>query len=161
MSNLSDELVATAKRISDLKTNMDMSDVIHIHDWFKQRYYKQISDDSSVSKCMRTNQAYSQFVHPMKAVENGYVPDFEYRYITEDIPFGLVVMKGIAEIVSVETPTIDKIIKWAQSKIGKEYLVGKGLKGKNLKEVRAPQSYGFRSLDELLNFIYVDMRSED
>ncbi|XP_052073705.1 opine dehydrogenase-like [Mytilus californianus] len=161
MSNLSDELVATAKRISDMKRDMDMSDVIHIHDWFKQRYYKQISDDSSVMTCMRTNQSYSQFVHPMNAVENGYVPDFEYRYMTEDIPFGLVVMKGIAEIVSVETPTMDKIIKWAQSKIGKEYLVGGSLKGKHLKEVRAPQSYEIRSLDELLNFIYSDMRPED
>ncbi|OPL20990.1 octopine dehydrogenase, partial [Mytilus galloprovincialis] len=161
MSNLSDELVDTAKRISYLKRDMDMSDVIHIHDWFKQRYYKQISDDSSVMTCMRTNQSYSQFVHPMKVVDNGYVPDFEYRYITEDIPFGLVVMKGIAEIVSVQTPTMDKIIKWAQCNIGKEYLVGESLKGKDIKEVRAPQSYGIKSLDELLNFIYFNMRSAD
>lgn len=54
----------------------------------------------------------------MKQLENGrYAPDFTYRYLTEDVPHGLVAMKGIAELLSVPTPHFDKIIVWAQHKM--------------------------------------------
>ena len=32
--------------------------------------------------------------------------------MTEDVPYGLVVIRGIAEIVGVETPSIDKLLTW-------------------------------------------------
>ena len=49
--------------------------------------------------------------------DGGYVPDFAYRYLTEDVPHGLVAMKGIAELMGVPTPHFDKIIVWAQGKM--------------------------------------------
>ena len=59
--------------------------------------------------------------------DHSFVPDFAHRYLTEDVPYGLVVIRGIAEIVQVDTPTIDKLLLWAQEKLGKEYLVGSKL----------------------------------
>ena len=53
----------------------------------------------------------------MKRVEEGWIPDFESRYFTEDFPFGLQYIKSIAEQNDVLTPTIDKVLAWGLSKI--------------------------------------------
>jgi hypothetical protein len=45
------------------------------------------------------------------------VPDFENRYFTEDIPLGLCVYKGIADIVGVPTPVMDTVLAWAQGRV--------------------------------------------
>lgn len=153
LSKVSDEVVGTAKEIQNRRNDLDMSEVIHIFDWFKIYYCNQITDKSSLKTCMVTNQAYNGLVHPMKKTEDGMVPDFSYRYIAEDIPFGLVVMKGIAECVGVKTPTIDTVITWGQQKLGKEYLVGSELKGKDVNLTRAPQAFGYRTLDDLCSVL--------
>ena len=66
--------------------------------------------------------------------------------MTEDIPYGLAVIRGIAEIVKVETPNIDKVLTWCQEKMHKEYQ----LQGKDIASSRAPQRYGFTTLESIL-----------
>ena len=39
-----------------------------------------------------------------------FVPNFGYRYLSEDVPFGLVTTRALAEIVDVETPAIEEVI---------------------------------------------------
>ncbi|KAL3869243.1 hypothetical protein ACJMK2_041950 [Sinanodonta woodiana] len=151
LSKVSDEVVNTSKKIQEIRPELDMSEVIHIFDWFTINYRDQISDSSNLKMAMRTNKAYNGLLHPTRKENGNLVPDFSYRYITEDVPFGLVVIKGIAEIVGVETPTMDKIINWAQDILGREFLVGSELKGKDLKCTRSPQAFGFKTLEELLN----------
>lgn len=152
LSKVSDEVVATAKHLEKVKEGIDMSEVIHIFDWYKLYYRDQVSDKSSLMMAMRTNKAYDGLLHPMAPAEDGgFVPDFTYRYMAEDVPFGLVVMKGIAEIAGVATPTIDKIVNWAQQRLGKEYIVGSNLTGKDIGSARAPQSYGLKTLEQLFS----------
>ncbi|KAJ8305829.1 hypothetical protein KUTeg_016374 [Tegillarca granosa] len=67
-------------------------------------------------------------------------------------PYGVAVIKGIAELAGVETPVIDEIMKWCQEKLNKEYIVGNELNGTNLNETRSPQRFGFKSVDDLFNF---------
>ena len=56
----------------------------------------------------------------MKKTDSGqYVPDFSHRYLTEDVPMGLVVLRGVATIVGVNTPTMDEVLIWAQKIMGK------------------------------------------
>ena len=38
-----------------------------------------------------------------------------------------------------DTPNIGKVLLWAQEKIGKEYLVGSKLQGKDVTSTRSPQ----------------------
>lgn len=152
LSTVSDEIIAVGKEIERQRPDMKMSSVNHIFDWYKDYYQDQVKDMSSLKMAMTTNKAYEGLKHPMNEVEGGkFVPDFTYRYTREDIPFGLVVMKGLAEIAGVPTPTIDEIINWLQVKLDKEYIVGNKLTGKDLKESRAPQVYGFKTLDDLFN----------
>lgn len=157
MSCLNREIRITAKKIQELKPSLVMTDVVTMEEWFKTHYSDTISDTSSLLTLLRTNSAYQGLVHPMKRLETGFVPDFDYRYITEDIPFGIVILKGIAILVGVATPTMDELINWAQKILGKEYLVDSKLKGKDVKSVRAPQSYGISTLDQLVEYFDSDM----
>ena len=36
------------------------------------------------------------------------MPDLKYRYLAEDVPTGLCFTRGLAELLEVPTPTIDK-----------------------------------------------------
>ena len=153
LTKVSKEVVAVAKEIEQQRKDVDMEDVKSLLDWYKIHYSDQLAEDSSLMRALQTNKAYDGLVHPMKKTEDGkYEPDFMYRYTSEDIPFGLVVLKGIAQIVGMKTPVMDEILAWAQGKLGKEYIVGSELKGKDLKSTRAPQKYGFKTLDDLFDF---------
>ena len=114
-------------------------------------YPEDIADKTNLYTAIKSNAAYQGLKHPVKKTENGkYLPDFTYRYMTEDVPYGLVVLKGIAEIVGVETPDIDKVLLWCQTKMGKEYMVNSKIQGKDVASSRAPQRYGFTTLESIL-----------
>jgi hypothetical protein len=86
----------------------------------------------------------------MHAVEGGFVPDVTYRYFTEDVPCGLVVIKGLAELFDVDTPTITTVIEWMQEKMGKQYVVDGRVGGRDIAETRAPQRFKM-SRDEIMD----------
>jgi len=117
-------------------------------------YGDDIGDMTSTATMLRTNKGYRGLTHPMREVQsNGktkYLPNFRYRYFSEDIPMGLVVTKGIAELANVPTPHMDEVITWCSKVMGKEYLVDGKLKGKDLRDTRCPQRYGFTDLDTFL-----------
>ena len=99
--------------------------------------------------------AYTGLKLPMKKVddkEDRLVPDFGNRYFTEDCPFGLAVLRGIAEVAGVETPTMDKVLSWMQSKMGREYLKDGKLAGKDVSSTRSPQKYGLNNLQLILRY---------
>ncbi|KAL9952978.1 hypothetical protein ACROYT_G040312 [Oculina patagonica] len=149
-SSASDEVLNIAKVIEE-KSGADMSGVVHLYQWYMRSYPEEISDKTSFYTAVRSNAAYQGLKHPMKTTEDGkFMPDFTYRYLTEDIPCGLVVIRGIAEVVGVETPNIDKVLTWCQEKMGKEYLVNSKLQGKDVSSSRAPQRYGFSTLESIL-----------
>ncbi|KAK3729883.1 hypothetical protein QZH41_005330 [Actinostola sp. cb2023] len=151
LSALSDEVLSIVKAITDQSPGTDFSRTIHILDWHKKCYANDIEDKSTLFTAITTNKAYKGLTHPMVQVEGGkWVPNFNYRFLTEDIPYGLVVIRGIAEIMGVATPNMDKILTWAQGKLNKKYLVDGKIQGDDVKETRAPQRYGFTTLKDLL-----------
>ena len=152
MNAVSDESLAIAREIARRCPDVDISQIGTLHEWLISHYPNQIKDKSSLLTVMITNEAYEGLVHPMKTTENGkYVPNFEYRYTREDIPFGLVVFRGIATIINITTPVIDEIIYWAQKKLGKEFLVDGKLIGKDVDGTRIPQNFGLNTFEDLLN----------
>ncbi|NOR40102.1 MAG: hypothetical protein GQ537_02700 [Gammaproteobacteria bacterium] len=88
---------------------------------------------------------------PFKKVTNGngWEPDFSNRYFTEDIPLGLCIYKGVADIAGVNTPVIDTVISWAQGHMGKEYILNGTLSGRDVSETNAPQRFGIHSIGQL------------
>lgn len=87
---------------------------------------------------------------PMLETEDGFIPDFQSRYFTEDIPFGLLIIKGVAAITGTATPVIDTVITWAQEMMHKEYIVRGYLRGKNIAEAPIPHNAGIVTTADLV-----------
>ncbi len=88
----------------------------------------------------------------------GLVPDFSSRFWRDDIPNGLCVIEGMAELVGIELPRVHEMISVHQGWMGKSYLVedaDKGLRltGPDLGETNAPQRYGVTGEGPLRSFL--------
>lgn len=152
LTRLSDEILQTARVIEKVKPNADMKKVTPLLENFFKFYEGQIEDKTNLMTAFRTNKAYDGLVHPMKSIEGGgFIPDFTHRFMTEDVPFGMCVFRGIMEIVGVPTPAMDQVISWYQKVVGKEYLIDGRLQGKDVIETRAPQRYSFTTLEQLFS----------
>ena len=124
-------------------------------------YRKEISDKTNLYTAIQTNAVYQGFKHRVNKTDDAkFLPDFTNRYMTEDVPYGLVVIRGIAEIVGVKTPSIDKVLTWCQEKMGKEYLVNSKIQGKDVDSSRAPQSYGLATLNHLVELVETDLKPD-
>ena len=80
--------------------------------------------------------------------------DFSARYLSEDIPYGLIVLRGIAALAEAATPAIDEVICWSQERLGRSYLVDGKLSGEDLKETRLPRMFGIQNLEQLANITW-------
>ena len=153
LAEVCDEVLRTSTRIMAEYPEVDLSNVIPMYEWDLCCYGKHIKDKTNLMTALRTNSIYAGMTHPMVQTDDGrYVPDFNHRFLTEDVPFGLVVIRGIAEIAGVATPHIDTVLTWCQQVMGKQYLVGSRLIGKDLLETRCPQRYGFTTIAQLLGY---------
>jgi len=69
-------------------------------------------------------------------------PSLENRYVTEDIPYGLVAWASLANVTGVDTPIMDSLIKIGSAIMGKNCwkegrnLEKMGLAGLNLKQIQ-------------------------
>jgi hypothetical protein len=153
VQSLSDDVVAVAKKIAVASNGkLDMSTTLPIHKWLCMSYPTQTADFSTVTSCLRTGPIQARKAPMVEVAPDEFVPDFRYRYVSEDMPFGLAVAKAIGEIADVATPMLDAVIEWSQNKLGKRYLVNGKLAGEDMHELRIPQNYGIKNLDELLAF---------
>ncbi len=143
---MSNEVLNIRRSLEATYPHLDLSAVRHVGEWIRRTYRGSIRDDSSLRRCFVTNASYQGIRAPVHTVEGGYVPDFHARYLSEDVPFGLLVTRGIAELAGVSTPTIDAVITWAQEKLGKEYLRDGRVAGQDVSETRASQRFGHRTL---------------
>ncbi|MBD5200488.1 MAG: NAD/NADP octopine/nopaline dehydrogenase [Bacteroidales bacterium] len=94
--------------------------------------YYEVDGVEALTRKIRSIKAFRDKPAPMKRVEGGYQIDTDHRLFTEDVDFGLIMIKSIAESVGVATPSIDHLIEWAQRVMGKEYLVDGRLVGRDL-----------------------------
>jgi glyceraldehyde 3-phosphate dehydrogenase len=148
---ISDERILIWKTICEkVPGTGEPGQVPHLKPYIEAIYGDQIHDSSTMAKVFNTNDGYKGFKCPMKEEGGGWVPDFKNRYFTEDIPEGFCMYKGIADLAGVATPTIDMITEFFQKFMGKEYVVGGKLAGKDLGETKSPQRYGVTSLADLL-----------
>ena len=153
LGQVSDEVVMLSRRLMAQNYALDLSQVIPMYDWDIGCYGNDIRDKTNLMTALRTNSGYEGITHPMIRTEQGtYLPDFNHRFLAEDVPFGLVVIRGIAEIARVPTPCIDTVLSWCQQQLGREYLVGSRLVGRDLATTRCPQRYGFKTMAEVLGF---------
>ena len=61
-----------------------------------------------------TNQGYKTCKFPVIKKGNGVVLNLKCRFFTEDIPYGLCILKDLARLFKVSTPMIDAMIEYHQ-----------------------------------------------
>lgn len=165
MDKVNKELIAVGASLKEAGIPVE---VPHIFDFLAKYVYADPSD--TLLGFFAGNAAYKGFRCPLKQTESGgWEPDFQNRCkiivmmhcvlsltlsnpssdFTEDIPLGLCIYKGVADLVGVETPAMDEIIIWAGKHMGKSYIEGGHLSGSDIKETSAPQRFGINTLADL------------
>ena len=115
-------------------------------------YGQNIDDSSNLRTVFATNHAFRGLLCPMDKQEDGTLtPAFGCRYLTEDLPHGLAVLKGVAEIAGVETPHFDKVLTWAQEKINRVYIEDGKIKADSPDVMKSgcPQRWGLKDIEDL------------
>ena len=151
LKEMSDEILVLTKEIKNIDKSINLNHVLGLKDWLIYSYKESIEDKSTLQSCFVTNSAYKGLRAPMKRIDNDYfLPDFQARYLTEDVPYGLVVTKAIAQLAKVDMPVIDEVILTISKWIGKEYIKRGYLEGKDIKDTRIPQNYGIDNLENIM-----------
>ena len=158
---LSREAIEIAQTLRDRTDGaLRLDHVRPVHDWLRASYGDVTSDPSTVATCFRTGPIRARRA-PMTEVTPGRLaPNFQYRYLTEDVPYGLVITRALAGLADVETPMIDEVISWAQRAMNKVYLTEGRLEGPDMAELPIPQNHGIRSLDELVGWYGAEAAAE-
>jgi len=149
LSAMSEEVLAIKDALERALQPFAMLNVVHLSRWLSQTYAGEITDASNLMRKFKTNKGYQTLKVPVIEHGQGYVIDTKARYLTEDLPFGLVVTRGIGSLVGVKTPTIDEVINNTSAWIRKQYLVEGKLVGRDIMTTRAPQRYGIKSAEDL------------
>lgn len=150
LEEMSKEILILTEELKKRYEDIDLTNVLSLKEWLITSYKNSIEDKSTLETCFVTNRAYQGLSAPMREVENGcFLPDFQSRYLTEDVPYGLVVTKAIAQLAEIKMPIIDEVIVTVSKWMGREYLTDGYLKGRDIKETRIPQNYGINCLEEL------------
>ncbi len=144
LQTLSDEMQAVrVGLLARAASGLSLDGVLPLHQWLIRSYGDAIGDPGTLLASFRTNRAYAGLRAPVNLVEeNAYIPWFQYRYLAEDVSTGLVATRGLAELVQVPTPAIERVILWAQERLGKEYLHSGKVCGQDIGATRAPQRFG-------------------
>jgi len=132
--------------------NEDLSGVLSIHDWLLLSYGRHIQDLTTTASCFRTGPNHTIKAPMVASADGTYVPNFRYRFLSEDVPFGLVVTKAIAEMAAVDTPAIDAVIRWTQSLLSERYMIDGRLSLNDLQRSPVPQKYGIETVTHLLDW---------
>jgi hypothetical protein len=150
VQELSLEAIGVAREIErQTGGTFDLSGVNSVHDWLKMSYPTQTEDTSTVASCFRTGPLQVRRA-PMRATGRGtFVPQFGYRYLSEDVPYGLVVTRALAQLLGCATPAIDAVLRWTQANTEAMYLANGRVHPADVRHLPVPQSCGIDSASEL------------
>lgn len=150
VERMNEELIAVAAAIHAAAPDFIPSALLSLHNALRVAYPDQIGDPSTLRSSIASNAAYRGIRVPMRPVEGGLALDTNSRFFTEDVPHGLVMVKGVALLAGVSTPTCDRVLEWCQAAMGKEYLAGGRLAGRDVRESAAPQAFGIDNVARLM-----------
>lgn len=145
--------ILKVKRVIEDSFDLKLQEVISISQWMLESYAGNIADKSTLFSMFQSNLSYRALRVPVKPVNGLYQIDAKSRYLTEDIPYGLLVSKAIAELADVSTPKIDEVIETAGRWMGVQYLINGKLRGPDLTKTRIPRNFGLESLKAVIEMV--------
>merc|ERR1712086_776613 len=133
IQGLDDEIQALKKAIVAKYPEINLDQIMPLKDRILTMYRGQVSDTSSLKRIFNTNVGYSRVPFPMLPVpgqdlKNTPAGDvkvrlnYNARFFWEDLPFGLVILKDIGNIMGVATPNITRAIVFHQQYMPVKYV---------------------------------------
>ena len=147
---LNDELQAIKKAFEKKYPKLDLSEVKELGERIIEQYGSDVSDTSSLKMIFQSNKGYQTVKTPVKVVEGGVIPVVDSRFFVEDLPFGLCILRDLADMLNVKVPIVSESIEWFQQFMNKEYLKNGELNKDLIAETGTPRKYGFTDLDDLV-----------
>jgi len=161
---LDDEIQAIKKAIIRAYPAVNLDQVMPIRDRICTMYDGQVGNPTNLKTVFNTNNGYKHVPFPMLPVEGQdlkKIPSGEElvklnlkaRFFLEDIPYGLVILKDIGNIVDVDTPVITRNIIFHQKFMPVKYVnetTGELIDKVVLEQTGAPSAYGIKTIDQLL-----------
>ncbi len=77
--------------------------------------YYESTDAESLTRKITSIAAFQNILSPMKQEANGWVPDFESRYFSEDFPYGLRFIINLSKENNIAAPNLQKVFDWGIS----------------------------------------------
>jgi NAD/NADP octopine/nopaline dehydrogenase, alpha-helical domain/Ketopantoate reductase PanE/ApbA len=136
---LDDELQSVCRA---LKTDMSAAQPIRAH--------YGVDDAPSLTRRIQSLRSLRDRYLPLAPAADGYGLDVHTSYFTEDIPYGLLVIKAVADVADVSTPAIDAALHWAQRVMRRRYLVGDRLQGPDVIGLPLPRRFGLSTAEALV-----------
>lgn len=115
------------------------------------------SGNTSIRESFTTSHTLGAIKPPTVQLENGeWIIDKDHRFFTDDIHYGLCIAKWIADQLSLNVPTIDSIIDWAQQFRNEKIIEGNKLllDSESLTTEfmsGIPPVYGLNSIEDILD----------
>lgn len=127
------------------KLNMfDLSSVISLP------VYYESDTPARLTEKLKSIESFKVVKVPLKTDDDKLVVDLNNRMFIEDFPFGVVVYKDIANILEIETPIIDMILRFYERLSGVKYdfITNKS----TLSETGAPSANGLATYEKFIDF---------
>lgn len=80
-----------------------------------------VSNAVALTQKLKSIPSFANILSPMQCVDNGWIPDINSRYFTEDFPFGLRFIYELAHQHNSPCPTIDRVYHWGINLIEKTH----------------------------------------
>ena len=152
IEKLSNEIQLIKAEILKRHPELCLDAVLPVDEWVCSQYEEQVGDKSSVKRVFATNKAYGTFGMPAKTVDGKLYVNFESRILTEDIPFGLCILKDIAEMMELDVPFMTQTIEWAQKQINRKYVVDGKLNEAEIENTGTCRRFGFQKIEDLVKY---------
>lgn len=142
-------LIRCDAELQQLLTHLPQLDLRSVRS-LKEHY--ESADVSSMTRKLRSIASLGGIRSPMISIDGGFRIDWRSRYFLADFPYGLAIIKAIAVLCGMDTPSIDTVLMWYADAVGAEYYLPDGsFAGKDLCKTGIPQNYGIDSVKKLIN----------
>lgn len=152
LSAISLEIRQTGERLLKDIPELELEKVLTPEEWLMASYRDVIEDNSSLKSMLNTNRAYRGIKVPaIRLGENLYQADFHCRYVTEDVPYSLLVTRTLGNMAGAATPVMDQVIRSLGQWINYPYLERYQDAEEFSSQSRLPVFYGMDKISDLLN----------
>ena len=106
-----------------------------------------------MTRKLKSIRAFEAVKVPLSPTEDGaFLPNWNDRMFTEDYPFGVAIIKDIATMAGVQTPTIDTLLDFYRAQTGISYLNADGTSSKDAGASAMPRNFGLTDKEAFIEF---------